>query len=361
MKHFLAKAFNLEILQKSRLAWVDYLKGIAIILVVYRHALLGIERGGIVINASLENANMIFYSFRMPLFFVLSGIFIGGSLLKKQPGAVIQNKFNTLLYPYLVWTFIQITLQVVLSRFVNASRSWVDYTYILYQPRSLDQFWYLPALFNTTLVYVLLKTKLKTPHWLQLLLGLAFYFTARYVESISMISDWMKFYIFFAIGDAIARLFFTDSVQRVLQQKRSLLLFAPFFALAQWYYVSHTVGEALFLVIALTGCVFMFMIAFQLQRLQWMPFLRVLGFHSIYIYAMHVIVIGLLRVVLIRFAGIHQPLVLLTLCITGGVFIPVIIYNCLINRGPLWFLFSPRKPGAVKKDSRETTAPVLAS
>ena len=37
IKNWLAKAFNTSLLQKSRLPWVDYLKGIAILLVVYRH------------------------------------------------------------------------------------------------------------------------------------------------------------------------------------------------------------------------------------------------------------------------------------------------------------------------------------
>ncbi|HEX3934682.1 MAG TPA: hypothetical protein VHW43_08380, partial [Puia sp.] len=41
---FLQKAFNLSILEKKRLAWVDYLKGIAIVLVVYRHVLIGSQR-----------------------------------------------------------------------------------------------------------------------------------------------------------------------------------------------------------------------------------------------------------------------------------------------------------------------------
>ena len=82
--NWLSKAFNLPALKKSRLYWVDYLKGIAIILVVYRHSLLGIQGSGAPTPAYLENANMIFYSFRMPLFFMLSGIFASLSLRKRS-------------------------------------------------------------------------------------------------------------------------------------------------------------------------------------------------------------------------------------------------------------------------------------
>src|ERR1700722_15434458 len=167
------KAFNLSILAKSRLAWVDYLKGIAIILVVYRHVLIGIQRSVETALASglsvprvpdyLSNANTIFYSFRMPLFFILSGIFISGSLAKRSLKQLIGIKFENLLYPYFVWVFLQITLQILLGGNTNSNRTLNDYTFIFYQPRALDQFWYLPALFNTTVIYLLVKTYLKPP------------------------------------------------------------------------------------------------------------------------------------------------------------------------------------------------------
>src|SRR5262249_17632308 len=144
----IARAFNTTVLAKSRMPWVDYLRAIAIILVVYRHSLIGIERSGIYVPAYLENANMIFYSFRMPLFFIVSGLFISRSLKTKSLKQLVEIKFENLLYPYLVWTVIQITLQIIMANYVNSDRSWRDYTFILYQPRALDQFWYLPALFN---------------------------------------------------------------------------------------------------------------------------------------------------------------------------------------------------------------------
>ncbi|HEU4471527.1 MAG TPA: acyltransferase, partial [Flavisolibacter sp.] len=149
------KAFNTSILEKNRMAWVDYLRGIAILLVVYRHVLIGLERGAHDIPVLMERANMIFYSFRMPLFFILSGIFISASIAKKPLNRLVYNKFESLLYPYLVWAFLQISLQIVLSRFTNSERTLMDYTMIFYQPRGLDQFWYLPALFNATVIYLL--------------------------------------------------------------------------------------------------------------------------------------------------------------------------------------------------------------
>ena len=83
LRDWFAGAFNTAILQKSRMAWIDYLRGIAIVLVVYRHVLLGLQNSGMAPPSGFLDANIMFFSFRMPLFFILSGIFITGSLAKK--------------------------------------------------------------------------------------------------------------------------------------------------------------------------------------------------------------------------------------------------------------------------------------
>jgi fucose 4-O-acetylase-like acetyltransferase len=343
MQIWFSKAFNLPVLKENRWPWVDYLRGIAIILVVYRHVLIGIERSGISIPVSLVDANMIFFSFRMPLFFILSGIFINSSIAKRTIKQLIFIKFENLLYPYLIWSFLQITVQILFSNFTNANRSLIDYTYILYQPRNLDQFWYLPALFNTTIIYILIKTKLKAPIWLQFIFGLIFYFLSPYILDISMISDWMQFYIFFALGDAISKFFFKDSTQRFLKRELTFLFIIPIFILTQIYYLNYNIGQLEFLLIALIGCLSMFVVAFQMQRWNILAILRVFGYHSLYIYVMHVFAAAFARIIMEHLLGIYDPVILLITGIFFGITIPVIFYNLLIKDNILWFLFSLRK------------------
>ena len=45
IKDWWGMAFNTSILKRRRMEWVDYLRGIAILLIVYRHVLIGIQRG----------------------------------------------------------------------------------------------------------------------------------------------------------------------------------------------------------------------------------------------------------------------------------------------------------------------------
>jgi fucose 4-O-acetylase-like acetyltransferase len=357
-----AKAFNTSILEKKRMAWVDYLRGIAIILVVYRHVLLGLQRANMDIPVSLVYANMIFYSFRMPLFFILSGIFINGSLSRRPVGKLVYTKFENLLYPYFIWSFIQITLQIILNKYSNSDRSLIDYTYILYQPRGLDQFWYLPALFNCSVIYLFLKVKVRLPIWAQLLAGVTFYIAAPYCSAISMFSDWMEFYIFFALGDAVSKIFFEEKSQRLFNSTWTGLIMIPIFAATQLYYLykagptGASIGQLPFLAVALIGCFSMFVLAFRFQKWDILRWLRVLGFHSLYIYVMHVMIAAFTRSVLSRVFGIHNTPILLLVGIAVGVTVPVIIYNTLIKDNIFWFLFSLQKPQKKNKKVPETIA-----
>lgn len=374
---WLSKGLNLPALKRSRLHWVDYLKGIAIILVVYRHILIGMDRSaGFEIPKYLFNANNIFFSFRMPLFFILSGVFLAGSLKKRTPGTLLLQKFENLFYPYLIWATIQITLQIVMERFhlTNSDRGLRDYLYLLYQPRNLDQFWYLPALFNTTMVFIFTKARLRLPVWSQLLLGVVLYFTSKLpgADRISMLSDWMEFYIFFAIGDAMHTAFFSPGFQKVFRSPWTLAAIAPVFAATQWYYIYQVLprdavllgprmlASAEFLGISMTGCVTMLSVAFLLERYNVANWLRIFGYHSLYIYVIHVMVAAFIRALMVHVLHVHQVHVMLLTGIFCGITIPVFFYNYLVKDGPLWWLFYFRKSSMYDKEKpRSPQAPPL--
>jgi fucose 4-O-acetylase-like acetyltransferase len=302
----------------------------------------------------------------------LSGIFISRSLAKRSFNQLLGIKFDKLLYPYLIWSFIQISMQIMLSGITNSKRSLIDYTYIFYQPRHLDQFWYLAALFNTTILFVFLKKKLKLNTTMQIVIGLAFYAMFPYFQNISMLSDFMEFYLFFAMGDALAQFFFRPSTQLFFKNPLSLILIIPGFILSQLFYLNfvithnldtdnkHTLSYAflnnvgyqgMFLLIAMIGCLSMIILAFRMQTLRLMPFLRILGYHSLYIYVMHVIVTAFVRIMLMKVFSITNPFILLFLTIAFGVTIPVAIYNLLIRNHAGWFLFSMHKKKDTERES----------
>jgi uncharacterized membrane protein YcfT len=87
----------------------------------------------------------------------------------------------------------------------------------------------------------------------------------------------------------------------------------------------------------------MFILSFRMEAWNFLRFLRVIGYHSLYIYVTHVFVAGLVRISLTKFLGIHNPFILLFTGIFFSLTIPIIFYNLLVLDGPLWFLFSFRK------------------
>jgi uncharacterized membrane protein YcfT len=89
----------------TRIDWVDYAKGICIILVVMMHSTLGVERAaGEVswLNGFIEWAR----PFRMPDFFLISGLFLASRI--NQPWrSYLDSKVLHFAYFYVLWMTIQ--------------------------------------------------------------------------------------------------------------------------------------------------------------------------------------------------------------------------------------------------------------
>ena len=115
IKYWFSDAFNVPLLEKNRMQWVDYLKGIIILLVANKHVYVGLEVSGIIVPEIIKKANMVVFSFRMPLFFILSGLFVSSSFGKRGFNKFFSIKFEHLVYPYLIWSVIEISLQYLSS------------------------------------------------------------------------------------------------------------------------------------------------------------------------------------------------------------------------------------------------------
>jgi len=295
----------------------------------------------------------------MPLFFIVSGIFLGGSLLRKGTGNYIGNRVQTLLYPLLLWGSIHITLQLIFADYVNAAsyRQPSDYLNLILQPRRVEQFWYLNALFFVGVLYVLIKEYLKFNHWHQIILGLMMYAVAGYLHinniEVGFLIDVLFFYFFFAIGDLVADFFLDEKNYKILSSAKTLLILLPVFLLLQIYFTEVNLKydddyfvqykmPALFAITALVGGAFVLNISFILQRLNILRFLRVIGYHSLYIYVMHLMVTAATRIVLVKVFGINNIPVIMILSVTGGIVIPVVFFNIMQQMGA-WWLFSLKK------------------
>jgi fucose 4-O-acetylase-like acetyltransferase len=360
--------FNAKfILSSKRMQWIDYARGICIILVCYRHCFEGLKTAKLDIHSypALEILNICFYSFRMPLFFIISGLFISSSLFKKGINNYVGNRFKIIFYPLLIWGSLQITIQLLLKDYVNAQREPADYLNLIVRPRLIEQFWYLNALFFVGTLYALLKYYLKVKLWQQLVLSTIFYSVSSYALERSLnlylFGDIFHYYIYFCLGDILSSFILKKETEHKLTALKWMVPSFLLFVVSQYMYtdlnIQHTdptvnyytdsyVSDkmpAFSFIVSLSGCAFVIQIAYLLQKTDRLRWLRVIGYHSLYIYLAHVMIIAAVRICIVRFLHINNIPFIIVPAMLAGIIIPIILYNLSVRIGA-WWLFSLKKP-----------------
>jgi uncharacterized membrane protein YcfT len=95
----------LPVRDSSRSAWVDAAKGLSILLVVAHHAVSFLHTSGLAPPAVVA-ANTALASMRMPLFFLVSGLFIAGPVAAPWR-TFLHKRVAFFLYLFVVWTLLR--------------------------------------------------------------------------------------------------------------------------------------------------------------------------------------------------------------------------------------------------------------
>jgi len=327
---------------QERNAWVDYAKAIGIILVVYGHVARGVFNAGLPMEeSSYLLVDSIIYSFHMPLFFFLSGLFFYDSLMKRGKTGLIINKVDTVVYPFIVWSLLQGLIEVVLSNYTNGEVTLGQVFSLLWSPRA--QFWFLYALFLVFVVCSFVYAKADRRYFLPILLM----FGALYVFKQELpMGNVGKFIfgnaVFFALGvwfNEIKAFFLARYVQLTL-------LFGALFVGGQYVFhvtfgLNWEVGGLPVLALATVSIFFMIALAMWLGRvrIEWLLFL---GASSMTIYLMHILAGSGIRVILSSFMGVDSIPVHLILGTLVGLIAPLLA-QAVIKRYDLYFFLTPPK------------------
>ncbi len=285
----------------------------------------------------------------MPLFFMISGVLLNLSMKKLGLKDYVIKRAQYILYPYFIWTIIQITIQNLLPQFVNEKTGWQTYLSIIYNPREIEQFWYLHALFCIMVIYSVVKVKLKLSPAAHMFVGLVLFLISQYTYThgiiLYFVYDIIANYIFFATGDLISGYLFNKGNREKIASKKLLAFILPIFIALHYYYLINPEVQTkpFILVIALSGIILMLNVSFLLENKKGLGLLKVLGANSLYIYLMHVMLMAGSRVVMIRFFHIDYIPFLLAASITIGLFVPVLAHFVL-NKYGFWWLFNPNRP-----------------
>lgn len=186
---------NIKAYEPKHIKWIDILKGIGIILVVFGH----VHSNDIIYNW--------IYSFHMPLFF-----FAGGCVYKKKDVLEdIKRRLNTIVIPYFSFGFlILVYWQLVERKFRYSELSFWDSVVGLFRGQfgSLEfnvHLWFLPAFFVTVILFNLLQNigGKKLTHIVVILMSVAFV-VFPLPELVWGIDRVFKFIGFYAIGNIFA-------------------------------------------------------------------------------------------------------------------------------------------------------------
>jgi fucose 4-O-acetylase-like acetyltransferase len=341
---------------QERNAWVDYAKAIGIILVVYGHVARGVFNAGLPMDEdSYLLIDSIIYTFHMPLFFFLSGLFFYDSLMKRGTGGLIINKVDTVAYPFVVWSLLQGSIEVLLSNYTNGDLSFGKVFSLLWEPRA--QFWFLYALFLVFVVCSFVYARVDRRYFLPILLV----FAALYVFKQDLdIGNFSRFVfgnaVFFALG-----IWFNEIRSYFLARYVPLtLVFGALFVAGQYLFhvtfgLNWEVGGVPVLTLATVSILFMVSLSMWLGqvRIEWLLFI---GASSMTIYLMHILAGSGARVILKSFLGVDSIPVHLLAGTVIGLLVPLLA-QVIIKRYNLYFLLTtPKALSATGLQSRRTAA-----
>lgn len=322
-----------------RADWVDYAKGIGIILVVYGHVARGLYNAGVALPEPIYRLiDSIVYSFHMPLFFFLAGLFFYDSFSKRGGQKLVFNKLDTVFYPYLLWSLTQGSIEVILSNYTNGEVIFSEVLALLWSPRA--QFWFLYALFTifvvSSVVFSLVSKKFSL---LAFFIAAILYLLQSILPQFTIGNYLYQNLVFFYFGLIFTIYFRTDGHPVT----RSLIILSIAFIAAQWvFHISMSLtyldrGIAS-LLIALISILFIAALSIWISEKKFKA-LAFIGASSMAIYLMHILAGSGARVILNSFLGISSYIPHLIAGCFFGILLPIIAL-VIVQKFKIPYIFS---------------------
>ena len=321
----------------GRIDWVDYAKGICIVMVVMMHSVLGVEKAAD--QTGFMHALVAFAKpFRMPDFFLISGLFLS-VVIDRDWRTYLDRKVVHFAYFYLLWMTIQFGFK---APSFAADSSWRHVGY-LYLESLIEPFGTLWFIYLLPVFFVVTKLTRNIP-------PLAIWAAAAALEMMHVATGWTVIdefcarFVYFYSGYWFAASVFAVSDRaraRPVLAIAGLVLWTLVngalveFGYSEWPLVSLALGLAGAGAIIVTGTL--------LARAQWLNFLRYCGEHSIVIYLAFFLPMAATRTVLLK-TGVISDIGTISLIVTiAGVAGAILIWRVATAAGGR-FLFE--RPGA---------------
>ena len=331
--------------QNSRLNWVDTAKGISIILVVMMYSVFNVGQDA-------QGVGLFHYiigfatPFRMPEFFLISGLFLDQVLARTWRGYADRRVVHYL-YFYALWAVIHIVLKIGIMSAAPAEAA-TDLLWAIVEPYGVLWFIYLLAAFSavTKIAY-----DLKAPKWAVWAFG-AVLQMAHVQTGSYLVDQFCAYFVYFYSGYIFAPYIFR-LVDWAMTHKQKALLALGAYAVVNMVLVFSPGFEVLpgeiqlgwggapgvRLLLAIAGALALCTTAGLITGFRVTNWLRWLGQHSIVVYLVFVLQMSFARIGLSKLGLIHDVTLSSFLVMVIAILSSVALYLLVEKTGRGKFLF----------------------
>jgi len=341
-----ANAEAAESARSGRVDWVDYAKGICIVMVVMMHSVLGVELAAG--HTGFMHLLVTFAKpFRMPDFFLISGLFLP-LVIDRDWRTYLDRKVVHFAYFYVLWVTIQFGFK---APSFAAETNWAHAGY-LYLESFIEPFGTLWFIYLLPVFFVVTKATRALPPFL--IWGIAALLEMTHFSTgWTAIDEFGARFVYFYAGYLFADYVFALS-DRARTEPGLALAALAIWAIANASLVKAGVSEwpVISLMLGLAGACAVVATATLLARAKWLDFIRFCGEHSIVIYLAFFLPMAATRTLLLHTGIIHDVGVMSLTVTLVALFGALTIWRVALKVGanflferPDAFWIAPKKAG----------------
>ena len=317
----------------TRSELVDIVKGMAIILVAYGHTAQGVVHRGWWIGRGAAFSRALIYSFHMPAFFFVAGLFVQGSIARRGGRGFAVEKCKSVLYPYLLFALIFAAVQPVVGRF-EFSRAPFRWSVFLLHVVDGDASWFLFVLF---FCFLLALFTFRLPDWVRFVIAAGVGVTPAFGPPLT--NQVLREFCFLAAGMWVGTRIFR--LQRVPRAAAALgfVLLAFFQTAAIFLYGAASRGS--YILLGLTGTAGLFLLAKLIETMRIGGGLAWVGRASLAVFLLSAFGQGATRAILAGVFHMHQLWLQLLLPTLFAVLLPAIVWHQQKQWRVEWLFYWP--------------------
>lgn len=282
--------------KNNREEWVDYAKGIAILLVIYAHAVntYNITFLGTTGISAQSWSIRIAYIASLHSFYFLAGLF-AVKLRERSFSDVLVSKFRLIFIPYMIWAVILGIIKIIFSNNVIHEVRWIDLIFIFVKPIGVT--WFLYVLFWGYIIYRIFSVRLNK--FGVLLISVILFFLQLFTD-VYVLVNFFHFFAFFALGTSLSEWVLNDSSKKYF----NVWIALPIFLLLSYLINLVNPHPTKVAVVALSSIYLIISISLILEKSRLFKIINYLGYISLIIYLVHMLPLTVFRVILLKYVHI---------------------------------------------------------